>query len=546
MLSSLVSRRLWKMPKSTRSIPPTVIVPALRFEWLEDRTTPSTLTVGSGHQYATISAAVAAAPANAAIEVFPGVYNETVTIAKNGIQLVAEGPGVIVQPTTATPLTLASVNVGAAAIDIYGSNVVVNGFTVNGGKDTDGNLWAGIRVIEGGSATIENNTVENIDVAPASTDADVGIQVGDALVSGSLGGGTAKIINNTVVSYSGAGVLVDGADSTATVAGNTITGLGSANGGISEYGIQASYGASAQLLGNTIKGNTIEGYVAGGYNPAPTSAGIFIFDDGNSCTSVTFNTVTDNDDGILVQSSAGTSCDPLLIGFNTVEQNYAYAGIFVLSSNNVTLLANTVTNNSTWNGIALNGSSQVQVVGNMVGNNVNADGIYDYQGNNNQIVFNASHSNGNNGINLDTTTGDLVSQNATWNNAYSGIQVIRGSGNSIQGNVSSGNTQNGIVLIDTADNFVEGNVLTQNGRSGVQLEDAQNTLITGNAIRDNSGGTIASDSLTSGTVAYNNNPYNNNPYNSNPYDNGPCDNNPYDNNPCNNNAYNNNPNCKYF
>src|ERR1700722_582834 len=154
----------------------------LQFESLEDRTVPSQfLTVGVGQEYPTITAALGAATANATIEVFPGTYNEAVQITQNGIQLIAVLPTAIIQPTSVNPVTLSGTNVGGAAVDVYGTKVLVQGFTVDGSKDTDTNLWAGIRVIEGGSATITKNTVKGM--LNGSPNTDVGIQVGTSLVS---------------------------------------------------------------------------------------------------------------------------------------------------------------------------------------------------------------------------------------------------------------------------------------------------------------------------------------------------------------------------
>jgi parallel beta-helix repeat protein len=475
---------------------------AIQFEILEDRTVLShhqtVLTVGAGYEYATISAALAAAPANAIIDVYPGTYNEAVTVTKNGIQLNAVRPGVVIQPTTVTPVTLSSVNVGGAAIDIYADNVNVNGFTVDGSKDTDSNLWAGIRVIEGGSATIENNTVEGMLYGSPNTD--VGIQVGTSLVSGNSGSGTAEVYCNTVLDYAGAGVLVDGSGAAAWIQNNSITGIGAANNGISEYGVQVSNGASARVEFNSISGNTIDGYVSGGYNPTPASAGIFFYNDGDVNSVAALNYLSGNDDGVLVQQSNGAACHTIQIVDNTIQHNYGYAGIFVLSSNNVVVAGNDVSKNSTFNGIALNQSSNVQVDSNCVFKNANADGIYDYEGSDNQIAWNDSYSNGNNGINIDTTTGDQLIYNTTWNNAFNGIQITGGSNNSIWLGNSSVNDQDGILVINTTGNSIYGNVLSNNGGSGVQLSNAQNTTIAFNSIHGNGAGAITIDSLSTGTA----------------------------------------------
>ncbi|HEV3385569.1 MAG TPA: right-handed parallel beta-helix repeat-containing protein [Gemmata sp.] len=480
--------------------------PAFRVETLEDRTVPSSVTVSPG---GSIQAAINAAASGTTIEVSAGTYAQTVVIpsSKTGISLVAEGT-VILQPTTVSSLTLNGLNVGGAAIDVYGTSAVVNGFTVDGSQETDGDLYAGIRVIDGGSATIKNDTVENVTDAAAGTDANIGIQVGDALVSGSAGGGTAKVNNNTVFNYAGAGVIVDGSYSAASVKGNTITGRGTANYPVVEYGVQVSDGATGRVQGNTISENTLLGQAGAPNNPAPTSAGIFVCSDSGKNTVVAENCVTMNDDGILVQLSNGSNCDGIQIVNNDVHQNYGYAGIFVLSSTNVEVSCNDVSCNLTYNGIAMNYSSNVLVNSNDVyGNGVSnsgTDGIYDFSGSCNQILANNSYGNTGNGINIQSTNGDSLFNNVTWNNTFSGIQDYQGSNDAIWLGAAVNNNSDGIFLYQTTSDTVVGNVLALNEGYGLHLIGAKNTFIAENLIVGNESGNVFIDSTSSGTVMINN------------------------------------------
>jgi len=466
---------------------------ALRIESLEDRTVPTTLTVGVGRQFATITDALAVAPANALIYVYPGTYSEAVTISQNGIRLVAAQPGVIIQPTTVTPVTLDSVNVGGAAIDIYAKNVVINGLTVDGSQDSDTNLWAGIRVLEGGTATIENNTVEGM--LFGNPNSNIGIQVGTSLVTDSQGAGTATIIQNTIINYAGAGVLVDGANAAASVQFNIIHGIGTANNGVPEYGVQVSNLAIGTVKHNTIVGNTIQGNVPGGYNPSPTSAGVFFYNEGLSKAIASVNTIKGNDDGILVEQSNAAQ-----MVSNSITGNFGYAGIVIQSSNNAVIVSNTVFNNSTLNGIALNSSSSTQLNSNTIYGNINADGIYDFQGSNNYIAYNYTYSNGNNGINIDTSVGDQLYSNGSTRNAFNGIQVTGGSDNTVWLSNCSHNVQDGILFIDTTGNVALKNTLNSNGGYGLQLEDAQNSNLDLNSVASNTTGSISIDSESTGTT----------------------------------------------
>jgi parallel beta-helix repeat protein len=463
--------------------------PALRVEKLEDRTVPTVLTVGVGHQFATIGAAIAAAPAGAEIDVFSGTYTEQLVDAK-GLQLVAKPKGTSAV-VIAAPATLTG---NGAVIEITGATKAqaeVTGFTIDASHATNANF--DILVDGGGSATISNNTILG-PVTPALVNLGIGVQVG---YNGTAG--TAKVHSNVIRGYIGAGVVVDGTGGEASIRDNTITGRGTANGAI-EYGVQVSNGATARVKDNTISGNTTTGFVPGGANPSTVSAGIFFFQDGGRRSVAADNTVTSNDDGILVQLSSGTSAGTIQIKDNDVHGNFAYAGIFALSSNNIEIEGNDVSGNSTLNGIALNSSTGVQVAFNDVHNNANADGIFDFQGNGNFILANTAHSNGNNGINIDTTTNDQILKNVTSNNVFSGVHVTGGSGNTIGLGDSSKNVLDGVRLENTTGNTILENDIRGNSGFGVNVINAKNTLIAFNSITGNQAGAINIDANSTGTV----------------------------------------------
>jgi hypothetical protein len=484
--------------------------PVFAIELLEDRIVPSkTLTVGPGaaYQFNTISQALAAAQPNTTIDVFPGTYNESPVINKNGIKLVAVGGGVVVQPISTQPVILSGVNVGGAAIDVSANNVTVNGFTVDGLKETDGNLWVGIRIAQGGSATIANNTVENITSA-SDPNSNIGIDIGLSQVSPSQGAGSANVYGNTITAYSGAGVLVDGSTAWATVQGNTITGRGTLNGGVVEFGVQVSNGASATIQCNTITGNTLLGAAGAPNNPSISSAGVFVLNESgkSSSVSVTSNSISGNDDGVLVQQSSGSRCGGIQIANNTIQKNYGYAGVFVLSSSNVDVTCNTICSNQTYNGIALNGSSSVSAKNNQISftgiAGSQSDGIYDYNGSCDQISCNTTTSNSGNGINLQSSSNDTVSGNVAKCNTLSGFQDLDGTNDSFWLNLGSGNANDGMILIGASGDVVAGNFLTLNAQYGLQLQGATNTQIFLNATRGNTLGSIAIDSASLGTSQY--------------------------------------------
>ncbi len=517
-------------PKKNSPIRRKPETPAFRLESLEDRTVPTTLTVGPGEQYATISAALTAATqyTNPNIDVYPNggaPYTESLSIKQNGVSLIAEG-SVTIQPTPTNVSTIplsSTVSIGGAAIQVTGTNDLVNGFTVDGSM-AGSNLWYGILVDQGGSATIKNNTVENI-LSPsgATAGSDVAVQIGtSAALEGVTTAGTAKVNSNTIMSYAGAGVVVDGSMASATIKGNSITGIGIQDNGFIvpgaivpgvqfvSYGVQVSNAATARIQGNTISMNTLTGKAGAPSNNTPTSAGVFVFNDSGKNTVVALNSISMNDDGILVQASNGSnSNDGIQVVNNSVTQNYGYAGIVVLNSTNVEVSCNDVSNNLTYNGIALNGSTNCLISSNDVySNGVHpitasnaADGIYDQTGTNNSILANNSYSNTGNGINLYATTGDSLFNNVTWNSNLCGVQDVLGTNDAIWLGDSVVNDQDGIRLNGTTKDTIVGNIIALNGGYGINLMGATNTFIALNLIQDNQQGAINQDSATTGTVA---------------------------------------------
>lgn len=501
-------RKLFARTPVSSSIRPRTKRSALRMESLEDRTNPSTTWNVTPSTYI---ADIAAAKPGDTVQFTgsDGPYTQAIVVNTNNLTLLG-GTGVVIEPSSVTvPSSLSSV--GGAAIDLYGQNDVVRYFTVNG-QDANGTLWSGIRVIENGSATITNNTVENITNA-SNPIFDIGIQIGSHLLSGGTTGyATAKVNSNTIETYAGAGLLVDGSGAIATVVNNTITGRGTGNNGVSEYGVQLSYNASARVQGNTITGNTISGNTTAApapNNPPVTSAGIFVFDESGHNVVIALNYLSGNDDGVLVQASDASACSGgIQIVNNTITGNFGFAGIYVLSSNNVLVAANLVYDNLTYNGIALVDTDNVTVESNDVYSNGTStsatDGIYDEYGTSDAIDCNNSYSNTGNGINLNYTKGDSIFNNLTWSNSLNGIQDYEGANDAIWLGDAVINEANGIYLDETTGDTVVGNVLAFNGEWGLEVQGCTNTFIAENLVVDNSAGSIYITSTSSGTTMINN------------------------------------------
>ena len=114
----------------------------------------TTLTVGSGEQYATIAAAVAASSTGDTINVDAGTYTNDVLNISHSLSLQAVG-GTVTLVGTAQPAN------GKGLIDEGGAgvHVEITGFDISGAtvKDMNG---AGIRY-EGGTLALDNVSIHN-------------------------------------------------------------------------------------------------------------------------------------------------------------------------------------------------------------------------------------------------------------------------------------------------------------------------------------------------------------------------------------------------
>jgi parallel beta-helix repeat protein len=94
------------------------------------------LRVGPGQEYETIQAAVDAAKQGSRIPVYPDLYEESVTVTTNNLQLIAQGSDVIVTP----PPTEPGFDVNADHVSIQGLEIVgaecADGITFQGSQNT--------------------------------------------------------------------------------------------------------------------------------------------------------------------------------------------------------------------------------------------------------------------------------------------------------------------------------------------------------------------------------------------------------------------------
>jgi parallel beta-helix repeat protein len=269
----------------------------LRLTSLEDRTTPSNLTVNAAFtnpapgQFTSIQAAVNAASPGDRINVQPGTYNEAVSITTSNITLFATGT-----PGTAIVRAPSGADI-AIHVDGGATGVAITGFQVVG--------------------------------------ANAGIQFGDHFDSPPSDSGSGSANANIVNGYAQVGIEVIGQGSSAAVFRNTITGPGVAGEANAPIGIQISDGATSDCEFNVVSANL--------GNSNNEGVGILVFETSN--VEVSRNTVSTADEGILLFSFEGdprvTNCD---VSMNTSFNN-TFNGIGLLNADNNTIVKNDVFTN---------------------------------------------------------------------------------------------------------------------------------------------------------------------------------------------------------
>jgi parallel beta-helix repeat protein len=425
---------------------------------MEERLAPATLTVGGGQQFATIQAAVNAAAPGDTVSVYNGTYAEQVTVTKNNLTLQEASGQTATIKSPAAPV--AGPSGFAILVDVNrATGVRIANFTIDGNNNA--NLVTGVQVEGGGSATITGNTIQNVTgSALTSGSGGYGIRVGRSGFNlGPATTGTATITSNVVKGYGKDGIVVAAVGSSASVEGNTVTGLGSKpNAAGTQNGIEVSYGATA-TVGITSK-NTVSANQS--KKGLFWSSGILV--DGAGA-------------GVRVGSSQGG---------NTLTNNDV--GIWVLDSLNPTVSNNNVTASTNY-GIAFDTdpsfdpatASARGVVGANVNNNSSTnntgDGFYIAYTANSSFTNNTVNNNNGNGMTLyGKDTGNTISQDSASNNKGYGVLVMRD------------DTAN-----DAANGYVYASLYGINSNTG--------NTISQNTIKNNSGAYDALDQSTgSGTA----------------------------------------------
>jgi hypothetical protein len=259
-----------------------------------------TLVVGTclgASPYTTIQSAVTAAPSGGTVLVCPGTYPEQVTITQpltlKGVQVGNMDAAVITSPITGvvpnstnavgTPVAAQILVEDTTGVNI--SNLTVDG-SGNGISSPCSGPWLAGIFYNTASGKVE-------DVATRNQTPACGTGIGIYGVAEGGESANLEILNNSVHSYSAAGIVMNRPGLKVTIEGNSVAGIGLA-GLITEYGIQVAFGAVGKVQGNTVVDN-----VAPNTSIGPDAGILVAYSSG---VVVANNSVGNTNNGIVTQS----------------------------------------------------------------------------------------------------------------------------------------------------------------------------------------------------------------------------------------------------
>jgi parallel beta helix pectate lyase-like protein len=155
-------------------------------------------------------------------------------------------------------------------VDATGCNIGVYFDASSGSVDgatVENSNYYGVLVSDGASANVTNSTIAHIHDQPALDGSQHGVGIAYRVNPATQLGGSGTASDDTVLDYQKDGILANGGGASATITGNTVTGIGPTS-VIAQNGIQVSRSATASVTGNSVSGNIYT------QNPACAPAGV--------------------------------------------------------------------------------------------------------------------------------------------------------------------------------------------------------------------------------------------------------------------------------
>jgi Right handed beta helix region len=315
----------------------------------------STVVVGgckpSLTSFATIQAAVSAAPAGSTIDVCPGTYPEQVTISAKSLTLVGIVAGtsdaaVIIPPSTGLATNGTDIEGGPVAAQIFVENstgVTISHLTVDGNGNALGGCGTNLIGIyfKNSAGKITDSVARNQILAAAYEGCQVGLGID---VESDSGAPAVSVSNNSVHNYQKNGITASGPGTgggpAMAITSNTVIGIG-ATPVIAQNGIQIGLGSTGKVTSNTVADDVYIGNSAGAGILIYASTGITVT--GNSVESTQFGIAT------LTDSTYGPA-DNATINANHIGGTQNFDAIDLCSNGN-TAESNTIYGSQAESGI---------------------------------------------------------------------------------------------------------------------------------------------------------------------------------------------------
>jgi hypothetical protein len=279
----------------------------------------------------TISAAITAAQAGDVIEICPALYPEQLTITKplTLIGITQDGVGrALVQPTS---LAVANAQGFIAVVSVVNtSNVNISNLAIDASTNTVSGCSVALAGIHfyNASGVVESDAISGTQLSTPTSCTTLfpgnGFGVQADQTTGSTGPFTVAVRNTSIHDFGRNGILVNGSAESATISGNSITGLGPST-GVNQFGVFLANGATGQIIGNNIT-------------------------QGNCGAIAISNCQPIRSEGVVLRSAG----DGVVIANNVI--NNVQAGVFVNGATHVQVIGNIVSSVDAYNGIHIQGS----------------------------------------------------------------------------------------------------------------------------------------------------------------------------------------------
>ena len=291
--------------------------------------------------FSSIQVAVNSALAGDTIQVCAGTYAEQVNVTTANLTITgpASGTPAVIEPSAvACNTTDLDTSVPTAAVVLVSgvSGVTVEHLTVDGAvggpttftgcASSPQNFW-GV-VYQNASGAVTGDSVVGFTPSPTfsgGNNNDAGIYV-----QSSTGSSTVTVTGNTVSGYQKNGITCNDANTTCTIATNTVTGAGPIS-TEAQNGIQMGFGAAGSVRGNTVADDDCTTFASIG-----TASGILIIQ--ASDTSVAANSVIDSQQAIVLQSWGGYAgtAGATMTGDTVSDNQISYSSGYSSNSANAT------------------------------------------------------------------------------------------------------------------------------------------------------------------------------------------------------------------